>query len=425
MEIYVVQPGDTIESIAQKLYILTEKLVKDNGLDILLPLVVGQTLVITYPAEDYIVREGDTLDSIAETFQVTVMQLLRNNPEIANRHYIYPGESLVIRYNNDKGNTWVVGYTYPFIRNETLRRTLPYLTYLLIFNYRTTSTGELIGRDEDMSVIQTAKLYDTASTLVLTAYSNIGEINLEVEYEVLLNKQFQDRIIEQLLSILRVKGYNGVNLAFQLINEDNQDLYLSFLTNVSSSLHPAGYSVFLTLNPGLTYSENEITFERINYTAFSNVCDGILFLSYDWGFIDRPPMQYSIVTTKSLLDYIVSRVPLEKIRIEIPTLGYHWELPYIPGETKANALNYDSAIALARQMEAVIKYDETSLSAYFEYFDNNGHEHIVWFKDARSIDASLKILQSYGIDGIGIWNIMYYFYQLWLVINTQYQIEKV
>jgi spore germination protein len=150
-----------------------------------------------------------------------------------------------------------------------------------------------------------------------------------------------------------------------------------------------------------------------------------LFLSYDWGTIDRPPIQFSIITTSSLLDYIVSLVPLEKIGIGLPTLGYDWQLPYVAGQTKANALNFDSVLSLASQMNAVIKYDENTLSAFYEYVDNEDQQHIVWFKDARSIDSSLKILKSYGIKGIGIWNIMYYFSQMWLVINTQYQIEKI
>jgi spore germination protein len=424
MEIYVVQTGDTVNSIAQKFGVSIEKLISDNGIRIPYQLVVGQTLVITYPEQVYSVKEGDTLASIAEAFDVTVMQLLRNNPEFATRQYIYPGETIVISYKNNKGSALIVGYTYPFINDDILRMTLPYLKYLIMFNYRMTGDGELIGSDEDTAVIQTAKLYETASTMVLTAYSKIGEINIEVVYNILLDQQIQDKIIENLLNTLKIKGYTGVTLAFQFINTANQQLYLNFLTKVSNSLHPEGFSVFITINPGLTYNGNEVTFEQINYTDLSNASDGILFLSYDWGSLERPPIQYSIVTTSSFLDYIVSQVPLDKIRIGLPTLGYDWQLPYVAGQSKANALNFDSVLALASQMNAVIQYDVNTLSAFFEYVDINGQQHIVWFKDARSIDSTIKILQSYGIEGIGIWNIMYYFSQMWLVINTQYQIEK-
>lgn len=425
MEIYVVQQDDSVESIAGHFGITAEKLMNDNGIKMPGNLVVGQTLVIAYPKQVYIVKEGDTLAGIAEAFQVTVMQLLRNNSYLTDRQYIFPGETIVIGYDNDKGSVLAVGYTYPFISEDILRKTLPCLTYVIIFNYRVTEDGEVIGSDKDIEVIRTAKLFGTASTMVLTSYSNIGEVNLEVEYEVLLNQQIQDVIIENILNILKSKGYYGVNLAFQFINTSNQQLYLTFLKKAADRLHSEGYFVFLTLNPGLAYNGTEVTFQKINYTEFSNIADGILFLSYDWGSVQRSPIQYSMVTTSAFLDYIVAQIPLDKIRIVLPTLGYDWQLPYVPGRSKANALNFDSALALAAQMKAVIQYDENTLSAYFEYTDINNQQHIVWFKDARSIDTSLKILQSYGIKGIGVWNIMYYFAQLWLVINTQYQIEKI
>jgi spore germination protein len=96
MDIYVVQQGDTIESVAQKFGISAEKLVMDNDIKDSNNLVVGQTLVITYPIQVYTVKEGDTLAGIAEAFQVTVLQLLRNNPYLADRQFIFPGETLTI-----------------------------------------------------------------------------------------------------------------------------------------------------------------------------------------------------------------------------------------------------------------------------------------------------------------------------------------
>ncbi len=425
MEIYVVQQGDTIDSIASGFGVSVERLIIDNGIDASDGLVVGQTLVITHPTQTYIVEEGDTLGSIAEAFQVTVMQLLRNNPYLANREYLYPGETLVISFDNNQGSLLVDGYAYSFIDDSILRMTLPYLTSLLILNYRTTGNGGFIGDDQDISVIRTAKLYEVSPSFVMTAFSAAGTIDTTVIQDVLLNPRIQEILIENLLEIIKEKGYDSVNMAFQLITTDNQQYYLGFIERVSLRLHAEGYPVYLTINPGLSFNGKEITFERLNYSEFSRLTDGILFLSYDWGSIQRPPTPFSIITATALLDYIVGQVPLDKIRIEIPTLGYDWKLPYVPGVSRANALNFHSVLALARETNSVINYDETILSAYFQYTDFDNLQHIVWFKDARSIDSSLKILKNYGIRGIGIWNIMHYFEQLWLVVNTQYEIEKI
>lgn len=424
MEIYVVQQGDTLELIAARFGISVERLIVDNGIRPPYQLVAGQTLVIAHPLETYIVQEGDTLGEIAEKLQVDLMEILRNNPFLAEREYIYPGETLVIRYDTSKGDLYIIGYTYPFVRETILKKALPFLASLIIFNYQLTNDGELVGSDMDIELIKAANLYGAVATMVITTFTRSGGSNLAVEYDILLNPQLQEKIIDDVLIILKEKGYSGVNLAFQFVNVNNQQLYLDLLARVRAKLQPEGYTVFLTINPGVKYQGNEFTFERLNYGEFAANSDGILILSYDWASIYRPPIQYPITLITSFLDYLVAQVPLNKIRMGLATIGYDWPLPYIEGVTRARSLNFESVMELARQTNATIQYDEVSQSAYFEYVTNEGINHIVWFKDARSIAFSLDLFQSYGITRIGIWNILCYFAQMWTVISSQYQITK-
>ena len=48
----------------------------------------------------------------------------------------------------------------------------------------------------------------------------------------------------------------------------------------------------------------------------------------------------------------------------------------------------------------------------------------MWFVDARSIDALLDLVVEYDLQGTGIWNITVYNAQLWLIINSQFEIAK-
>jgi len=83
MEIHVVQPGETIISIAAKYGLSPERIIQDNELSEPNNLVVGQTIVILYPKTTYTVKEGDTLDSIAIANKVSKIQILRNNPSLS------------------------------------------------------------------------------------------------------------------------------------------------------------------------------------------------------------------------------------------------------------------------------------------------------------------------------------------------------
>ena len=111
----------------------------------------------------------------------------------------------------------------------------------------------------------------------------------------------------------------------------------------------------------------------------------------------------------------------------MPLIAYDWELPYSIGLSKASSITIDGAITLAGQYGATIQFDEVSQTPYFTY--NEGvvgiaRAHVVWFIDARSIDAILKVVLDRELSRSGIWNIMSYYPQMWLVTNTQFEIEK-
>jgi spore germination protein len=99
----------------------------------------------------------------------------------------------------------------------------------------------------------------------------------------------------------------------------------------------------------------------------------------------------------------------------------------VPGNIPANSLSIQSSLNLAHDTNSIIKFDEVSQSPYFTYTVNNLNQntsHIVWSVDARSILALVELINSRNLKGPGFWNLMTYVPQLWLVMNTQYEIEK-
>ena len=426
MDIHVVQPGETLELIAEKYSVSATRLIQDNGLMEPGKLVVGQTIVIVYPEQVYTVQEGDSLIGIADAHDVTLIQLLRNNPYLSDRAFIYPGETLVISYNNNDKNITTNGYAYPFINRELLRKTLPFLTYLSIFNYRVTAEGYIIGID-DTEIIQIARQYGVAPIMLLSTLAESG--SLEIAFSIFYNQDLVDRLIDNILNILKTNGYYGLNVPFRYINEDTRQVYDNYIKKLTSRLNDEGFPVFITLTPLIVYDENEITFDKINYSGIGQFANGIMVLSYNWGYSFGPPAAVtSVFIATNFLDYAVTMIPPEKIYVGLPIIGYDWQLPYEIGVSRANSISTDSAIALAYEVGATIEYDETSQAPFFRYVDNSfgvPKQHIVWFKDARSINAIVNLVPDYGFQGIGIWNIMNFFPQMWLVINSQYEIETV
>lgn len=427
MNIHVVQPGDTLQSIAEMYGVSEETLINDNELINPNELVPGQTIVIVFPTLTYIVQQGDSLESISSMHGVSVMQLLRNNPSLANRQYIYPGEILVISYNTTR-EIMTYGYTYPFITEDVLRKTLPYLTFLSILNYRALDEGEVIAYYDDTEVIRIAKEYGTIPLIMITTVSERGIPDYEVAYKLLLNEEFQERQFSEILDIMKSKGYLGVNFVFNFMNTSNQFLYFDLIEKAVNRLGSEGYSVYVTINPNITNINGEISFERIDFSRISDFADSITFLQFIWSLNYGPPAPVSSAANlNSFVDYAIDYVPPEKFIIGKPIIAYDWILPYTPRNQAALTLTINSAIRLAIDVGAVINFDEESQTPFFEYTQTpigSPVNHIVWFIDARSFAALLSLINENNLNGAGVWNVMVYSPQLWLMINSQYNIIK-
>lgn len=427
MIIHVVQPGETVNSIADMYGVTVAKLVQDNELTNPTNLVPGQTIVIAHPEQTHIVQEGDTLNGIADAYGITLMQLLINNPFLTGREFIYPGETIVIRYNTT-AKTTTFGYCYPFINETILRKTLPGLTYLTIVNYRATREGSITSFYDDTDIVRIATEYNTLCLAMITTLSPQGEPDFEVAYQLLLNENYQNIQLDNIITILQAKGYYGANFVFNFMNRDNLQLYNNFITKAVSRLGNLGYLTFVTINPNITNENNEILFEQIDYSHISQLVDGIIFLQFIWGTNYGPPSPVSSISNlKAFTEYAISYVPPDKFNIGKPVFAYNWALPYIPNRSNAYSLTINAALSLASDYSATIQLDEISQTPYYRYIQSSGFpdEHIVWSLDARSIQALLQLVSEYNLNGIGIWNIMDYVPQLWLLIRSEFEIAKI
>jgi len=426
MEIYVVQEGDTIDAIAERFGVAVDRLAYDNGLSYPYTLLIGQALIIAYPKQVHVVQEGDSLQSIAELYQVSLMQILRNNSFLSEREYIYPGETLVISYNTERSIT-TNGYVFAFIKQENLRKILPNLTYLSVFNYTAADRGEIIQYREDESIIKIALEYGVAPLLMVSTLTTTGEPDVQTAYSILLNEEYQDRSINQFVELMKKKGYYGINMVFNYLDRSSLPIYNNFVRKVSQRLKQEGFIFIITINITQELLKEDFLIEEIDYASLSPYVDGIIFLKFVWGANYDPPAPITNINYfERVIDFLVERIPSQRVMVGNPILGYDWQLPYIPNQSVATSMTLNAVQELAIETNSVIEFDEVSITPYFNYYQVLGVpvKHIVWFIDVRSINAINDIVKDHALEGSGIWNTMFYYPQLWTSINARFDIIK-
>ena len=423
MIVHVVKSGETVYSIARQYGVDPRRLMADNGVPDTGALAVGQTLTLRFPRQVYAVRAGDTLTSVARAFGVTVRQLYRRNVQLGGRDRLVPGENLVISYLGEKlGTITTNSYAYPYIDRRLLDLSLPYMSCLTPFTYGITAAGSLLPL-EDAALLSAARELGSLPLLHLSSMTETGQFDNQRSGLVLTDPQVRRTFLAEVLSVVRQRGYRGVDVDFEFVPAEQRQDYIGFVDALRRELSAMGYPVLAALAPKTYAAQPGLLYEGHDYAGLGAAADFVLLMTYEWGYAYGPPMAVApLPQVRQVLDYAVTEIPAGKILLGIPNYGYDWPLPFRQGETRARSLSNQEAVALAVRYGAEISYDETAKSPYFYYTAEDGRPHMVWFEDGRSAAAKLRLVAEYGFHGAGYWNLMRPFVQGWTVLDGLYEV---
>ena len=282
MQIHIVKAGDTMASIANQYGVSAERIIIENELPNPDNLLVGQSIGIRTPNTVYTVAAGDTVFGIAQRYGVEPNLIYQNNPQVAGRQGLVPGEVIVITYANEEKIDTVVtnGYAYPFIDRAVLRKTLPFLTYLSLFTYGFTPTGELVPI-EDTELIAIAKEFGVAPIMVLAPMDAQGNFSSESAHAMFTNAEAQTNLINNLVTALQAKGYAGIDIDFEFILPEDRQLFINFVSAVNTALNNIGLITLVALAPKTSGEMKGLLYEAHDYEAIGAIADEVLLMTYE------------------------------------------------------------------------------------------------------------------------------------------------
>lgn len=376
--------------------------------------------------EIYVVKAGDNVDTIAASYGINVEQLIYDN------QLIYPyelalGQALFIGSGVREAERAirVGGYAYPFISRWVLNETLPFLSELPIFSYGFTKEGELLyPMWSDEWMIEAALQYGTKPVLTLTPFGPDGRFNNQLIHSVVNNQAYATHLIDNLLTVMGQKGYQGVDIDFEYILAEDRDAFTAFVRQVADAMRANGYETSVALAPKTSAAQTGLLYEGKDYAALGEAADYVLLMTYEWGYTYGPPMAVAPLNqVRKVVEYALTEIPAGKINLGIPNYGYDWPLPFVRGVTAAQTIGNVQAVRIAVEQGASIEFDELAQSPHFNYMQD-GVEHEVWFEDVRSLNAKFDLITEYNLRGCGYWQIMQFFRANWLLLRSRFYISK-
>ena len=376
----------------------------------------------------YVVQPGDTVDIIADQTGVSAYQITQDN-QITYPYELALGQALLIAdgERNPSRSVSVSGYAYPFISAWVLEQTLPYLSELPIFSYGFTDYGALLEPYwDDEWMIAAALQQGVQPILTLTPLGEDGNFNNNLITSVVNNPAYTENLIRNLLTVMGEKGYRGVDIDFEYILASDRDAFTEFVRSVADAMRANGYHTSVALAPKTSADQRGLLYEGKDYRALGEAADHVLLMTYEWGYTYSPPMAVAPINqVRRVVEYALTEIPAEKIDLGIPNYGYDWPLPYERGVTKARTIGNVEAVRIAIAQGAAIQFDGLAQSPYFNYVDQEtGVEHEVWFEDVRSMQAKFDLIKEFGLRGGGYWQIMKWFKANWLLLADNFYVFK-
>lgn len=380
----------------------------------------------------HVVQPTDTLWKISKFYGIDILQIIEAN-QLQNQKWLVIGQALVIptaagtfftprpviEVNGYLSKTGIEGW-------QAVIKTSSDLSSVSISSYHIKPDGSIAEYASSTDETKLLKTITSQQLVPIMVISNFVEnkFNTKLVHTILSDRQAQNVLILNILTVMKAKGYVGLNIDFEFIDAEDRDLLNHFVQQVVNRLHPQGYSVSIAL-PAKTNDTTTGFAGAYDYAVLGQFTDFVVLMTYDWGWVGGPPFPIAPINeVKKVLDYAVSVISRNKILMGIPLYAYDWKSPYKEGETPAEMISSYEAVIRASEYGASIQYNPIYQSPFFHYQDRAGIKHEVWFEDARSVQVKYHVVKEYNLRGVSYWEIAFSFPQNWLLLNEIFRVRK-
>jgi spore germination protein len=378
----------------------------------------------------HVVKQGQSLFKIAQAYNTTPTAIASAN-QIDPKQSLVVGQALVIpNLGQSSPKSTAEFNAYVEARNDSSAQSLkkfvqeaaPRLTYLAPFSFEIQRDGSLKPPifDDFPAIARQNKVV----TMLVVTNKEQDQFSPELGHVILTNNDVQTKLLDNVIATAKRLGLRDIHWDIEHLLPTDRDAYTNFLRKAADRIHKQGYLMSTALAPKVSEQQTGEWYTAHDYGAHGKIADFSVLMTYEWGYSGGPAMAVSpIDQVEKVINYALTKIPASKILMGQNLYGYDWTLPFVPG-TVAKAVSPQEAIDLARRYNVPIQYDNKAQAPHFDYTDEQGKHHTVWFEDARSIQAKFDLVKRLGLRGMSYWKLGLDFPQNWLLIEKNFHVTK-
>lgn len=255
--------------------------------------------------------------------------------------------------------------------------------------------GDIIVNDDPEGAARIANAPNHPAVLPLVHNSANAEFNGPLADALLSDPQARAKLIANLKDLAAQRGFGGYVFDFEALSDKGLAAYPKFLTEARAALQPVGREVWVTA----PFDTQGWPLKRLEQAS-----DTLVLMAYDQHYAggDPGPNAGQDWYQAELAKRFASLDPNRTV-LALAAYGYDWTLNKDGSRSSGAPATFHEAMRNAQDAGATIRMDPDVLNPTYEYTDDNGDNHVVWFMDAVTLFNEVKVTDPWKPRGYALW----------------------
>lgn len=245
---------------------------------------------------------------------------------------------------------------------------------------------------DDPAVVGAAR---AAGVAVLPTITN--DFDSERLHTMLSTDALIDAHVQVLTDI--AKRFDGIDVDYENGYSTDRSRFTTFTRRLAASVHAAGKYLSMTVHPKTSEPGSWDGPQSQNWAAIGEVADRVRVMAYDYHWATSAAGGVAPLSwVREVAAFATSVIPAGKVNLGMPLYGYDWAGKVGEGVT------WEYAEARRKQHGATLQHSSDGAEPWFTY-NSGGTSRTVWYSDAKSTAAKLKVVDTYGLQGLTFWRL--------------------
>ena len=249
---------------------------------------------------------------------------------------------------------------------------------------------------------------------VWAVVDNINSASLQQldNHTFLTTLDSRTNLIQQLIQEAQTYGFEGINVDFELIPEENGEDYIEFIRELSIACRNTGIILSVDTYPNFSVNSHYHLDEQGVFA------DYIVIMGYDEhyaGSQEAGSVASISYVTQGIQMALNEGIDKDRLINAIPFYSRIWETG--DGQVSSKALGMQDIQDFIQTHGMTESWNAEAGQNYAETTED-GKKIQIWVEDAQSIQQKLDVMQSFGIKGVAEWRLQFETADVWDTISN-------